>query len=296
MPEYDYHLLDVFTTQRFGGNPLAVFPQAAGMDEGLMQQIAKELNLSETTFVLPPSDGQSDYHVRIFTPARELPMAGHPTVGTAFLLHRLGKLDAPGTVTFQEGVGPVPVALSLDDAQRLVATMSQPMPDFGKIYENRAEIAAMLSITENDLLADYPLQVVSTGVPFLLIPIKDLATIQHVNLRIDLWDRLLKVDGHDVFVFTPETVHDASALHSRMFAPTMHIAEDPATGAAAGPVAAYMVKHGLLQPGAFVNEQGYEMGRPSLIQIGIDYEWEQFTGVRVGGNSAYVGRGTIVID
>jgi len=296
MAQYEYHLVDVFTTQRFGGNPLAVFPDAQGIDPETMQTIAKEFNLSETTFVLPPEDPTCDYHVRIFTPGREVPMAGHPTVGTAFTLHYLGIIDDVKPITFQEGVGPIPVDLALDGSNQLTATMSQPMPEFGQIYENRAEIAEMLSISEDDLLADYPLQVVSTGVPFLYVPVKSLDAMQRISLRYDLWQKLLQADMRDIYMVTPETEQATSSAHSRMFAPTMNIPEDPATGAACGPLGAYLVKYGLVPAGEFVNEQGFEMGRPSLINIGIDYYDEQFSGVRVGGNSAYVGRGEILLD
>ncbi len=296
MSIYAYHLVDVFTTKKFGGNPLAVFLEADDVPAALMQPIAKELNLSETTFVTRPDDAVSDVRVRIFTPGRELPMAGHPTVGTAFVLHREGLVSAPGKIVFQEGVGPVPVELTVDDAGRVVATMNQPLPTFGPIIQEREAIAEMLSIPAGGLLPGYPVQVVDTGVPFLYVPIKDLATIAQCRLRHDRWEALNQ-DGlvNEIFMFTPQTVHENSTVHSRMFAPEIGITEDPATGAASGPLGAYLVKYGLAPAGKrIISEQGFEMGRPSLINIEIHTAGESFTAVRVGGNSVYMGRGEFI--
>jgi trans-2,3-dihydro-3-hydroxyanthranilate isomerase len=297
MATYGYHLVDVFTKEKFGGNPLAVFLDAEPLPEILMQPIAKELNLSETTFVTRPDDGESDFRVRIFTPARELPMAGHPTVGTAFVMHHQGVIPTPGNTVFQEGVGPVPVELSLDDAGRVVATMNQPLPTFGPIMEDRVAVAKMLSIPGEGLLPGYPIQIVDTGVPFLYVPIQDLETIAQCRLRHDRWE-VLNQGGllNEIFMFTPQTVHETSTVHSRMFAPAMGIAEDPATGAAAGPLGAYLVKYGLAPAGTrIINEQGFEMGRPSLIYIEIQKTGETFTAVRVGGHSVYMGRGELTL-
>ncbi len=295
MSEYAYHLVDVFTDVPFGGNPLAVFPLADGLTDALMQTIAKELNLSETAFVMPPTDKQCDYRVRIFTPDMELPMAGHPTVGTAFVLQRQGVITAPSRVTFQEGVGPVPVELALD-GDKVAVTMAQPLPAFGAEYDDRAAIADMLSLTEDDLLPDCPVQAVSTGVPFVYVPVKSLDAIGRASVKVDVWQRLL-ADGPapHVYVFTLETVHATSTVHSRMFAPLMGIPEDPATGAASGPLGAYLVRYGLAKPGTMINEQGIEMDRPSEIQIGIDWDGDAFTGVRVGGRCVYMGHGVLHI-
>ncbi len=296
MTEYLYHLVDVFTDVPFGGNPLAVFPLADGLTDALMQTIAKELNLSETAFVMPATDARCDYRVRIFTPDMELPMAGHPTVGTAFVLQRQGVITAPSRVTFQEGVGPVPVELALD-GDKVAVTMAQPLPAFGAEYDDRAVIADMLSLTEDDLLPDCPVQAVSTGVPFVYVPVKSLDAIGRASVKVDVWQHLL-ADGPapHVYAFTLETVHDTSTVHSRMFAPLMGIPEDPATGAASGPLGAYLVRYGLAKPGVIINEQGIEMGRPSEITIGIDTDGEAFTGVRVGGRCVYMGHGVLHIS
>lgn len=293
MPTYPYHLVDVFTTQPFGGNQLAVFViEGDAPDDATMQAIARELNLSETTFVLPPTDDTSDYRVRIFTPAVELPLAGHPTVGTAYVLARLGRVASPGNVTFQEGVGPIPVALT-GSGDDVVATMTQPLPSFGDIREDRAAVAEMVSLTEADLLPGVPVQVVSAGVPFLYIPLRNLDAVRRAALRLDLWQAHFASDVPQMFLFSLETEDPAATTHARMFAPGMGIPEDPATGAACGPLGAYLVRYGLAAPGAILNEQGYTMRRPSQIFIHTATEGETLTTVQVGGHCVYMGQGEL---
>ncbi|MFZ4814697.1 MAG: PhzF family phenazine biosynthesis protein [Phototrophicaceae bacterium] len=296
MPTYHYHLADVFTSVRFGGNPLAVFPPQAHIpSDALMQQIAKELSLSETAFVLPPADPANTYRVRIFTPAVELPMAGHPTIGTAFVLAKLGLVDVPSQITFEEGVGVIRVGLAHDAHGQVVATMQQPMPTFGEIVQDRAGVAALLSLDEAGLIEGLPLQVVSTGVPFLFVPIKDLATIANAKLRLDLWEQQFsRFVG--LFLFTPHTQQAGVTVHSRMFGPGVGIPEDAATGGASGPLGAYLVRYGLAQAGTILSEQGIEMGRPSLIQIEISHDGGEFTRVAIGGSSVYIGRGELVLE
>jgi trans-2,3-dihydro-3-hydroxyanthranilate isomerase len=295
MAEYAYLLVDVFTEQQFGGNPLAVFPEAAGIAPELMQRIANELNLSETSFVLPAENG-GDFRVRFFTPHMELPLAGHPTVGTADVLRREGIIKAPGRVIFEEGVGPISVTLAEDG----VITMQQPVPRFGDVIADREAVAEMLSLSADDLHPDYPVQPVSSGVPFVYIPIRNLDAMARIKLRRDVWDRLLKdSDAPHVFTFTPQTQLPGSTVHCRMFAPAMGISEDPATGAASGPLGAYLVKYGLVpteQAAAIVSEQGVMMGRPSLIHIQVQLDGDQITGVAIGGRSVYMGSGKLIIE
>ena len=267
MQAYHYHLVDVFTDQRFGGNQLAVFTDASGLSAEMMQTLARELNLSESAFVLPPEDADNHYRVRFFTPAMELPMAGHPTIGTAFVLQREGMIPDAGIVRFEEGVGTIPVALQTRESG-FYAYMSQPAPIFGSVRANRGDFARLLSLSEADLHPDYPIQGISSGVPFMYIPIRSLEAIKRINLRVDVWESLLKDDEYPhIVVFTPETEASTSTVHTRMFAPAMSIPEDPATGAASGPLGAYLVKHGIVpaqDAGDMVSEQGYEMQRPRL--------------------------------
>jgi trans-2,3-dihydro-3-hydroxyanthranilate isomerase len=300
-----YHRVDVFTDRAFGGNPLGVFTNGRNLSAETMQSIAKEFNLSEVTFVLPPDDAACDFRVRIFTPDQELPMAGHPTVGTAFVLAREhvigpGEAGAPVRVTFQEGVGPVPVRVDYEGGAPVYAEMNQPLPAFGPRLEDRRRVAEMLSLAAEDLDEGLPIEVVSCGVPFLYVPLRGLDAARRARPRADL------IEGAgpggvppEIFAFTREVVHEGSTVHSRMFAPGLGITEDPATGGASGPLGSYLVRHGVVGGGAsveIVSEQGLEMGRPSFIKITIEREGERITGVRVGGRCRYMGEGFLEVE
>jgi trans-2,3-dihydro-3-hydroxyanthranilate isomerase len=294
----------VFTDRAFGGNPLGVFPNGRNLADETMQAIAKEFNLSEVTFVLPPDDPACDYRVRIFTPDKELPMAGHPTVGTAFVLareHIIGPGEGGGElrVTFEEGVGPIPVRIEYEAGEPVYAEMRQPPPTFGPRLDDRRAVAEMLSLAEEDVDAELPVEVVSCGVPFLYVPLRSLEAARRARARADLIERV-GGDGvpREVFVFTREVEHEGSTVHSRMFAPGLGITEDPATGAASGPLGSYLVRHGVVPGGPsveIVSEQGIEMGRPSFVRIRIEREGEQITGVRVGGRCHYMGEGFLEV-
>lgn len=298
MTRIHYHRVDVFTSRVFGGNQLAVITNGRGIAPTVMQAIAKEFNLSETTFVLPSDDTSNDFKVRIFTPGAELPMAGHPTVGTAYVVVRERMLNPSGSevnLCFEEGVGPIPVRVLLKDGVPDMIWMTQPLPTFGPEFRDRAAIAEMLCIGPDDLVSDLPLEVVSCGVPFLYVPVRDLQTVKSVSLRTDLLERTLGGFSTDaVFVFAQEAETDEGTVHSRMFAPSFGVPEDPATGSASGPLGCYLARYGLVKAGGIariLSEQGFEMGRPSLIHIEIDTEGEEITGVRVGGQCVYMGEG-----
>ncbi len=299
MRKFQYFLVDVFTDRPFGGNQLAVFTDGQGLSDKEMQAIAKEMNLSETTFVLPARDAKSDFYVRIFTPALELPLAGHPTVGTAFVLareHLLGEMADEVTTTFEEGVGLIPVSLRSQAGKLQSISMRQPLPSFGPDFSDRAAIAQMLSLTEQDLVEELPLEVVSCGVPFLYVPVKSLAALRSIRFRRDVWEKVLQdFVAPQVFAFTQEVEVTGSATHCRMFAPSMGITEDPATGAAHGPFGSYLVRHKLIESitgkADFVSEQGFELGRPSFLQVTIEHKGEDITGVHVGGQCHYIGTG-----
>jgi len=304
MKQLHYCLVDVFTNQPFGGNQLAVFPDARGLAPETMQALAKELNLSESAFVLPVEDVASDYRVRIFTPAVELPMAGHPTVGTAFVLAHEGMVqltEPETTITFEEGVGMVPVTFFTREGQLDLIQMRQPRPTFGPVFADREAIARMLSLDPALLDPTLPLEVVSCGVPFLYVPVKSLEAVRAIRFRLDVWERILRdFAAPHVFVFTQEVMLPDSTVHCRMFAPAMGIAEDPATGAASGPLGCYLVRHGLVQPTAvgssqMVSEQGFELGRPSLLQVKIDQDGQDITGVSIGGQCCFMGKGWITL-
>jgi trans-2,3-dihydro-3-hydroxyanthranilate isomerase len=303
MRRLHYHLVDVFTDRAFGGNPLAVVTNGRGVSGETMQSVAKEFNLSETTFVLPPDDPRHDWRVRIFTPAHELPMAGHPTVGTTFVLareHMIPRGGRESKIVLEEGVGPVPVRVEFENGEPSFAEMSQPLPTFGPRLEERGAVAAMLSLEESDLEADLPVEVVSCGVPFLYVPLRGLDAARRARPRVDLIERVSDEHGIPpaVFVFTREAEGAGSTVHSRMFAPGMGITEDPATGAASGPLGCYLVRYGLVEgdPAAeIVSEQGIEMGRPSYVRIRIERRGDDITAVRVGGQCHFMGEGFVEI-
>ena len=297
----NYHLVDVFTNRQFGGNQLAVFPDPpAELPTKIMRQIAAELNLSETTFVFPPGDSANDFRLRIFSPAAELPMAGHPTIGTAYMLARLGSLGLTGekTIVFEEGVGPITVTIHADENGNPSAVwMRQPIPQFLDTYEDRSDLAEMLSLTTADIRDDIPAQVISSGLPFLFIVLDSLDAIKRIRFRADKWaEHLAGTNAENVFVTTLETVNEDSTAHSRMFAPALGISEDPATGSASGPLGAYLLRYSLVHGSDMVSEQGFEMGRPSFIRIHVEASGVSFSVVSVGGECAYVGYGTLVID
>ncbi len=298
MRRLHYHLLDVFTNERFGGNPLAVFINGRGLETETMQRIAKELNLSEVTFVLPPENQDNDLKIRIFTPAIELPMAGHPTVGTSYILAREDMVDVSEShpvIKLEEGVGVIPVTFQFKDGVPALIHMRQPAPTFSPEFTDRTLSAELLSLKVYDL-ADYPVQEISCGVPFLFIPVKSLAVIEKIKFRMDVWERSFG-NYPQMFAFTTETAYPTSTVHSRMFAPGMGIAEDPATGAASGPLGCYLVKYGLVKdnPAKIISEQGFEMGRPSYIHIEIRQTDGAINFVGVGGECVYIGEGFLEI-
>lgn len=291
---YSYHLLDVFTSVPFGGNPMAVFTDGSGLSDSQMQKIARELNLSETTFVLPARDSSHDYRVRIFTPAAELMSGGQPTIGTAFALS-LEQRQKSQRLVFEEGNGPVSVQMHAP-----MLMMQQPLPEMGPLFEDRAAIAAMLGLELDRLSPRLPVQSVSCGVPYLIVPVRDLEAMSRIRLRTDIWERVLRRSSHPhLLPFTLNSVSAGATAHCRMFAPLLGLYEDPATATAAGPLAAYLVQHGLAdntpRP-TFVFEQGVQIGRPSFVHVSLEHERGRFSWIRVGGQCVVVGQGQIHVQ
>jgi trans-2,3-dihydro-3-hydroxyanthranilate isomerase len=305
MRKLRYHLIDVFTDRAFGGNQLAVFTDVEDVSSKMMQSIAKELNLSETTFVLPPNDHSNHYRVRIFAPAVELPMAGHPTIGTSFVLARNRMIERCERITMlrlEERVGTIPVTIEWDDGQPDFIEMSQPLPTFGSRFTDTGVIAEMLSLDEDAITdTNLPLEVVSCGVPFLFVPLRDLQAARSIRFRLDVWEKVLRdYEAPHIFVFTKDTEVEGSTVHSRMFAPASGISEDPATGGASGPLGCYLVRHRVLPAAGkieCVSEQGLEMGRPSFIKIRVEQNKEgEITAVSVGGRCHSMGEGYFEIN
>lgn len=296
MPASDnlsYVLVDVFTDTPFGGNPLAVFTAAEGLSDGEMQAIARELNLSETTFVAPPPTGEEGHSVRIFTPLSELPFAGHPTIGTALVLHDL----VGGTrIVLHEKIGPVPVRILAGATPR--AVLSSPrMPERIADAPPAALLARLLGLEPGDVL-DGALAPAccSGGVPFTFVPVRDRAALARIRLDGALWQAEI-ADGPapHLYALTMEDWSADTVLAARMFAPAMGIAEDPATGVAAVALAAYLAGLRDLAEGEsrFAIRQGEDMGRPSLVELSVDVSGGRIAGVHVGGGAVRIGGGAL---
>ena len=277
MTRYEYRTVDVFTDKPFGGNPLAVFRQPGSLDAKTMQAIAKELHLSETTFVLPPSSAAADHRVRIFTPDTELPFAGHPTLGTAFVLAE-GK---DGAMRLEEGVGVINVTLREGFVQ-----MVQPLPTFSGTTITRKAAADALGLAVEEVRSDVPIQMGSSGVSFLFVPLANMKAVRRARPPFGL--------DASVYIFAMSAERSGSHVHGRMFAGGLGVGEDPATGAAQGPLGAYLVAHELVQAAPTTrirSEQGFEIGRPSILDIEVDRAGTAITAVRVGGRCVPMGAG-----
>jgi len=305
MRSYRFMQVDVFTERPFGGNPLAVFHQAEGLTEEEMQQLAMEMNLSETTFVLPSRAPGADFKVRIFTPTSELPFAGHPVVGTHWALARLGRVELREPVTkvcFELGVGVLPADLHVAGGRVERVVMTQDRPRFLDTLEEVGELAAGLglppeAITETGL----PVQLVSTGIPQMMVPARSLAEVQRLaadRLDVATLTRVCRAARTDcVMVFCLETEDAEATVHTRMFAPSLGVPEDPATGSANGALGAYLVRHRVVpvtEPTTYItSEQGLELGRPSTLYVEVDSRGEEVTAVRVGGQVVEVAEGEV---
>jgi trans-2,3-dihydro-3-hydroxyanthranilate isomerase len=302
MREYRFVQVDVFTDRVFGGNPLAVVLDAAGLSDGEMQSITREMNLSETTFLLPPTRPDCAARLRIFTPAHELPFAGHPTIGTGWVLCRYG-LAPKGATRFalEEGIGPVEVTLEGDPASPTFLWMRHREPEWGPEVRTRAAVARALGLVAADLLPGAPTRPGSTGSAFLFVPLRDREAVDRAALDVPA---ILQVFGDGprlgVFVFAPDADPRAGRVYSRMFAPhTSGIPEDPATGSASGPLGAYLVLQGLATGDgeiAIVSEQGTKMGRQSFIHVRVRRDSDGcLSDLRVGGSVVPVIEGRLTL-
>ena len=300
---YAFYTADVFTDHIFGGNQLAVFPDARGLNAEQMQQITREFNLSETVFVFPPEQPQHTRRLRIFTPGMEVPFAGHPTIGTAHILAAIGAiaLDAEVTpIVFEEGVGPVGVAIRAREGRPVFAQLSAAkMPEFGPPPPSPEAIAALLSLDVAEVLtgADAP-QAISCGMPFLFIPLRDRAALQRIRLDRARWEQqFADFWAPHIYVFTYDVERAESQVRARMFAPALNIVEDPATGAAATALGGYLAVREPTRDGTrrWLVEQGFDMGRPSILEIEVDKQDGAITGIRVGGSAVLVSAGEMYI-
>jgi trans-2,3-dihydro-3-hydroxyanthranilate isomerase len=298
-----YLTADVFTDRKFGGNQLAVFPDAREIAPELMPQIAREFNYSETTFVLPPDDPSHTAKVRIFTPGGELQFAGHPTIGTAHVLAAIGAIPLTGDTTrivLEEGVGPVPVTIrTRDGVPHFAQLTAAKLPEVGPPAPSNEKLAAMLSLATTDVLdGEMAPQSVSCGTPFLFVPLVDRGAVARARVKLDLFDAAL--DGYVtnmVFLFAMDGEQTGSQARARMFAPGIGVAEDPATGSAAVALGGYLAARDPRLDGTlrWVVEQGFEMGRPSILEVEADKKAGKVTAARVGGSTVLMCEGTMAV-
>ncbi|HWI70264.1 MAG TPA: PhzF family phenazine biosynthesis protein [Nitrospiraceae bacterium] len=299
-----FYQADVFTGQPFGGNPVAVFPDAQGLTDFELQQIAREMNLSETVFVLPPTDEAAVVRLRIFTPTQEIPFAGHPVLGTFYVLAQLGLIAVTDGVTrvMQEcNIGLFPVEIHAREGQITRVVMTQPKPLFlGSMDETEDlfHIAKALGLPKYQIVdTKAPVMVVSTGLPVVIVPVRALTAVRSIepdaSAIVDMCERF---GTNGILVYTTMTVEDHATVHTRMFAPAIGILEDPATGSANGAMGAYLVHNGLVEVGPLTEiiiEQGYEIGRPSRILVQVESDDDAIQTVKVGGQVVMVVEGTL---
>lgn len=269
MPPLKFFIVDVFAEEKYAGNQLAVFTNAGELSGEQMQRIAKETNFSETTFILSPELRHGGYDVRIFTPGQELPFAGHPTLGTAFVLQQDVIQQSVERVNLNLKVGQIPVTIFYHGQHPDVLWMRQNPPEFGATLTVDA-VADVLNLDRDDIDSRFPIQEVSTGVPFVIVPLKTLSALQQIRVNVDRLFALVEpLQAKMIFVFCPETRNPANQFSARMFAHAVGIPEDPATGSANGCFAGYLAQHNYSgdQPVDVRVEQGYEIGRPSLLLL-----------------------------
>ena len=321
MSNYRFVQLDVFTEEPFTGNPLAVFPEAEGLSDENMMKIAREMNLSETVYVLKPETNQQQADdkpqvlrkLRIYTPVREIPFAGHPVVGTWNCLAREGIVPVPeggnGTVRIHQevGIGILPVDIEFEAGVPVQVVMTQGKASVGDIIEDRGEqedLARALGLRIEDLDETLPIQIMSTGLPFLAVPVRSLADLGRCKVNSSLLAEIYQRAGATgCSAFSRETIGiGRERVHTRMFAPGDNIAEDPATGSAAGALGGYLVHHGVanIEPEdgryRFVLEQGDFMHRPSRVNLDIKGQPGSVEEVKVGGPSVVVANGEVMVN
>jgi trans-2,3-dihydro-3-hydroxyanthranilate isomerase len=298
---YSFHTVDVFAERPFGGNPLAVFPNAPGLTDVQMQAIAREFNFSETVFVFPAVEARHTRRLRIFTPTAEVPFAGHPTIGTAHVLAACGMVEPSGDqaqILFEEGIGIVPVSVRFRERVPVFAQLTAAMmPEFGPSAPPVPALASVLGLESSQILDNgfFQPQAVSCGLRFLYVPVRDRAALQAARIRREQWEAVLaNYWAPQVFVFTPDTGSPDVHVRARMFAPGLGVEEDPATGSAAAALAGYLARReqtagDMLR---WTVEQGVEMGRPSRLEVEAERVGGLLKNVRVGGRSVMMTEGT----
>jgi len=287
-----FYQVDVFSNKLFGGNPLAVFFKGENFKEDQLQQVAREMNLSETTFVFPPSHPDANFDVRIFTPGKEIPFAGHPTLGTAFVLKYAGLISSTTNnliLNFKAGL------ISIHIQEDGIILMKTPAGKILQTFSNTNEVADTLGLKPNNIEPNLPIQTVTTGFPALLVPINSLGAMKEILLDLALLKLLLKEAKADmIYPFTRQTFDQENSIHARGFAPFIGIPEDPGTGSVASALGYYLNEKNSKEKRIII-EQGYEMKRPSNIIVEIDDVEGRTNEIRVGGRVRLVFQGTLYL-
>jgi trans-2,3-dihydro-3-hydroxyanthranilate isomerase len=304
MARFRFLTCDVFTSVPFGGNQLAVFPDARGIPERRLLDVTREFNYSETTFVYPPADERHARRVRIFTPGGEVPFAGHPTVGTAHVLAETGEIALAGETThivLEEKVGPVPVTIRTAGGRPVFAQLSvAKLPEVLASPPPRDDLARVLGLEVDDLRGgDWSPQTMSCGLPFMFVPLHDRAAVARARIRMDAWEATLGgAPVGEIMVFAPGGERPGTDYRARMFAPGLSVPEDPATGSACAALGGYLAARDPRRDATmrWVVEQGFEMGRPSMLEVEADVVRGAVTAVRVGGDTVLVSEGTMTIS
>lgn len=296
MKTLNYYIVDVFTGEKYAGNQLAVVRNAADLSNIIMQKIAREINFSETTFILSDTESKQGYDVRIFTPKEEVPFAGHPTLGTAFIIQKEIIKNSIETLNLKLKVGTIPVSFSYLHGEPDVLWMRQVQPEFGSIFSPEL-IAKVLNIKVPEIDERYPIQEVSTGLPFIIVPLKALASIRKCSIDKEKMFKLVaNTEAKAILVFCPETYHKANDLNVRVFVDYFGVPEDPATGSANGCLAGYLVKYRYFNS-EMINirvEQGYEIDRPSLLLLKAHQD-KNMIDILVGGKAVMIAKGEFIL-
>ena len=295
MATYQFYILDVFAEEKYTGNQLAVVRDAAALSDNEMQMITKEMNYSETTFILSDEPRQDGYDVRIFTPAAEVPFAGHPTLGTAYLIQHEIMKEPAETVILNLKIGQIPVTSGSGGKEKDILWMKQIEPVFGTVFD-ASDIARILTIEKDDIDEGFPIQEVSTGMFFIIVPLKHLAAVKRARVARDQYFELVeKTQAKVILIFSPETYNQDKNLNVRVFCDYVGIPEDPATGSGNGCLAGYLVKHRYFGSDKIDIrvEQGYEISRPSLLYLRAE-NMQGKIDVSVGGKVVMVAKGELV--
>jgi trans-2,3-dihydro-3-hydroxyanthranilate isomerase len=289
-----FYLLDVFAEEKYAGNQLAVFRNAGALSTAQMQKIANEMHFSETTFILSDEKRNGGYDVRIFTPANELPFAGHPTLGTAYVIKHSLANENIDKIVLNLKVGQIPVAFEKDKENQEMLWMKQIPPVFGRTFD-ATNTSEMLNLDVNEIDTKYPIQEVSTGLPFFIVPLKTLNAVRRVRIDKDKHRELTKEKPAEILVFCPETYKKENDLNVRVFVDVYGIPEDPATGSANGCLAGYLSRYRYFGDDVVDArvEQGHEIGRPSLLHLRAENR-EGGIVVHVGGKVVMVACGELV--